>query len=238
MIKKIAILLMRLTLKWRLLRGTRNLNFYIGLLMPFHRTIFVISINTLIATNAQAQQNTPSEDDIISCPVPTFKQITETESDIELNAINIFSKSNNIAKGKFANFSGGVTLIKNEHSIKANEVQVNRETSTISAQGDIHFQNQGVDVFASQLNANESEKTTVLSDSYYQLANNPGHGSAALVSVSTDGTLVLQDSSFTTCYGKIGKIGFSGKNFIHKPLQHSFGFCFTKNNGRRNQNMT
>ena len=170
--------------------------------MPFLRTIFVLSISFLLSNDTLAQDNNTQSNGIVSCPIPTHEKIIDTQANIDTNAINIFSSSTDIVKDKYARFSGGVTLINKNQSIKANEIEVNRETATMHAQGDIHFQNQGIDIFASQLNANEGTKKTVLLDSSYQLNKNPGHGSAGTISVNADGTLVLKDSSFTTCYGE------------------------------------
>jgi LPS-assembly protein len=174
----------------------------IGLLMPFPRNIFFILTTSLIASSATAQ-NAPAQVEMVkTCPIPTYSRIISKTENIDSNAININSKSTNIKKDVLAKFSGGVTLINKDAAIIADEIEVNQVTSTMQAKGDIHFQNQGIDIFASHLSANEQSKTTELSNSSYQLANNPGHGSAGRISVNADGTLKLVDGNFTTCYGE------------------------------------
>ncbi|MEW6990225.1 LPS-assembly protein LptD [Colwelliaceae bacterium 6441] len=108
-----------------------------------------------------------------------------------------------IKQNQLAKFSGGVTLINQDHAINADILEINRNTAFINAQGNIHFQNPSVDIFASQLKASKALQATILSDSSYQLMNNPGHGSAKDISINAQGTMSLLDSSFTTCYGDI-----------------------------------
>ncbi|MCO4800172.1 MAG: LPS assembly protein LptD, partial [Colwelliaceae bacterium] len=170
--------------------------------MPFSRTSLLFLISYLFVNNASAQDVIDNNNNIISCPIPVYPRIETHGDDFNIEALNISSKSSIIEKNQLAKFSGGVTLVKQEHTIKADEIEINRNTSLMNAQGNIHFQNQGVDIFASQLKASKAMKATILSDSSYQLINNPGHGSAASISVNAEGTLSLIDSSFTTCYGE------------------------------------
>jgi len=171
--------------------------------MPFPRNIFFILITSLIANNATAQNAVDQAEIVKTCPIPSYARIINKSADIDSNAININSKSTDIKKDVLAKFSGGVTLINKDAAIIADEIEVNQVTSTMLATGDIHFQNQGIDIFASHLSANEQSKTTELSNSSYQLTNNPGHGSAGNISVNADGTLKLIDGNFTTCYGEV-----------------------------------
>lgn len=170
--------------------------------MPFSRTSLLFFIGYLITNTAFAQADNELNGNVISCPIPTHPSINTQENNFDLAALNILSKSSMIEKNQIAKFSGGVTLINQEHTIKADDIEINRKNSLINAQGNIHFQNQGVDIFASQLTASKAMQATLLSDSSYQLAGNPGHGSAAEISVNAEGALSLIDSSFTTCYGE------------------------------------
>jgi len=84
----------------------------------------------------------------------------------------------------------------------ADQIELNRQDLLINAEGNIHFQNTGIDIFASQLNASRALGGTTLSDTSYQLTANAGHGSAKTISVNQEGVLTLVDSSFTTCFGE------------------------------------
>lgn len=169
--------------------------------MPFFRTSLLFFIGLTCSFSVHSQQEKNETTQIASCPIPSFPNISATNSTYNFDALNILSKSSIIEKNQFAKFSGGVTLFRKDHTVLADDIEINRLTSLINAQGNIHFQNQGVDILASQLKASKELNATVLSDSSYQLAGNPGHGSAGNISVSADGTLSLVDSSFTTCYG-------------------------------------
>ncbi len=171
--------------------------------MPFFRTSLLLFIGTLTSYQVTAQSEEPDANVAVLCPVPSYQKIQTDVSPLDVNAINIWSNTSTIEKDQFAKFSGGVTLFKKDHTVVADEIEINQLTSLVNAKGNIHFQNQGVDVFASQLKASKELRATVLSDTSYQLANNPGHGQAGTIAITADGTLSLVDSSFTTCYGEV-----------------------------------
>ena len=171
--------------------------------MFFFRFLFLFLINSLIIGHVSAQTFTQRPLLEQGCPLPQLTQITKSDQHIDPNIINISSLQTTIIRNKLTEFSGDVTLFKKEYAIKANQIVVDREKSTMNAQGDIHFQTPSVNIFAQQLNANETAKTTQLTGASYQLTNNPGHGSASAISINQGGTLSLIDSSFTTCYGEV-----------------------------------
>jgi len=171
--------------------------------MPFSRITYLLFIVIFIPSKINAQQVVDAIEQPIVCPVPSYNKISYLDKNIDLNALNISSKYTDMTKKKLAKFSGNVTLFNKSYAVAADELEVNREMSTMQAQGDIHFQTPSIDVFAQQLTANEIAQTTTLTDSSYQLANNPGHGSASSIAISKDGTLNLANSSFTTCYGEV-----------------------------------
>ncbi|WP_286233612.1 LPS assembly protein LptD [Thalassotalea sediminis] len=171
--------------------------------MHFLRTLLVISSTYLACHNALAQEATTLLNANTSCPLPTYPSITENTYSQNSDAYNIWSKTTDIKREHYAKFLGGVTLSGQGQAISADELFVDRKTSMLSAAGNIHFQNPNVDIFASSLNASKSQSFTELSESSYQLAGNPGHGSAGNIRVTGDGTLTLVDSNFTTCYGEV-----------------------------------
>jgi LPS-assembly protein len=171
--------------------------------MPFFRLLFLFFFGNLITNDASAQNETLQSESVINCPIPQYPRINTHEAGLNLDAINILSKHSIIDKNQYAKFSGGVTLFNKEHTVNADEIEIDRLTTLMNAKGNIHFQNKGIDIFASQLKASKAIKATILSDSSYQLVDNSGHGKAASISVNNEGTLKLLDSSFTTCYDEI-----------------------------------
>jgi LPS-assembly protein len=162
----------------------------------------LLTTNSSIAQEVKLATAIPS-DALLSCPIPLYPQLSkETPSDDD-ESITILSENSAINKSQLAKFSGKVTLLNKQQTIVANELEVNRKKSTIYASGDIHFQNKGVDVFADELNVSQSLNSTTLTNTRYQLVGTPGHGSATKINVSKNGSLSLNNSSFTTCYGQI-----------------------------------
>lgn len=180
----------------------------------FHKLLLICG-TTLLSFNASAQTaETPAPDttaDTVTqdnslatqliCPLPQFDPIAISQYPAMPGDIHIYSQTTEIEKDQVARFSGGVVLSQDDQRISADELSFNREKAEIKASGDIHFQRNGVNVFAKGLSASEADQATSLSGASYYLANNPGHGSAGNIIVTANGDLLLEDSSFTTCYG-------------------------------------
>lgn len=168
---------------------------------PFKSLLFFCSFSLCAQVSAEIA-NTDGIAAVVQCPAPTYEKLTNEQDIKHKDLITIISKKTQIEKNKYAQFTGGVTLINQQQTVIANKLEINREEATFNAEGDIHFQNQNIDIFAEQLTASESSNATQLNKTSYQLAGSPGHGSAELIEVDADGTLILKDSTFTTCYGE------------------------------------
>jgi len=170
--------------------------------MPFpkYKLLFITS---LMLSSAQIFAQQSIEPDTLICPVTQFDDISPVLNSIDKDTIRIFSNYTSIEKDQHALFKGGVTLIKDNQKITADEIEFNRLSAEIKAAGKIHFQREGVNVFANNLTAAEANNTTSLSGASYYLADNPGRGSAGKIIVTTNGDLALIDSSFTTCHGEV-----------------------------------
>jgi LPS-assembly protein len=140
-----------------------------------------------------------NESQILQCPLIEIPKIAAENQSTQKHEITIYSKNTSVLKNKFANFTGGVTLVSNNQRIAADSLKFNRENSAINAKGSIHFQNNSVDVFADSLSTGNSETATLMQNTAYHLANTPGHGSAKQIAVNKNGSLTLDSSSFTTC---------------------------------------
>jgi len=167
---------------------------------PRYLTLLFICI--CLPNHALAQEEKQVVALAAQCPIPLYKKLSEITPAENDKSIVITSTNSQIVKDQFAKFTGGVTLVNQSETIIADEIEINRASSLINAKGDIHFQNEAINIFASKLNASEASKATQLNDASYQLNNNPGHGSAKLISVNDQGKLTLIDSSYTTCYGE------------------------------------
>ena len=180
-----------------------------GYLMHFTRYFLALNCAFSLCTPVFAEDSTndvanslSADENAVLCPIPSYQSLNQYEDQPADGVIKIISDKTAIEKDKYAHFSGGVTLIKDQQTVKANSLEVNRVDSTFNAQGNIHFQNQQIDIFADRLSASEAEKSTELVNSKYQLAGSPGHGEAKMIKVDTEGQLVLTDSSYTTCFGE------------------------------------
>ncbi len=169
---------------------------------PLNKIPLVFLLPCTFTSNAQ---NTEINTNSVSiCPIPSYANIADKTGKSPNENFTILSSTSSIKKGEYATFTGGVTLLNQDKSVVANELSVNRKTSTVDANGDIHFQNNGIDIFADSLNINQLQKTTSLTATSYQLNGSSGHGSAEKININGNGkTLSFIDSSFTTCYGPV-----------------------------------
>ena len=175
--------------------------------MPFSsQTIFLLlcsSIPLLAQGQTTDVEEGSSSNKTLVCPVPVYPTIKPGRALEGEQDFRIYSNSADATKNEIANFTGEVKLFGKDRTVTADSLIINRVTSEISADGNIHFQNKGVNIFASHLNASKAAKSTQLLNSSYQLNDNPGHGSASEIFVSAEGVISLRQSSFTTCYGEI-----------------------------------
>ncbi len=143
-----------------------------------------------------------SESIVKFCPVPQYPNLAEGETLPSGKSYRIKAQNQNMQSGKIGEFTGGVYLYTKDQTIKADAVTIDRDKSEVIATGNIHYQNQGINIFAEQLAARNGGEETELLGTNYQLTGIAGHGGADQIIVTQSGTLNLNESSFTTCYGE------------------------------------
>lgn len=166
---------------------------------------FLVSIFAYLSafsSFAFAEQEAPAEaTSFVQCAMPEYTPIVSNAPRITDDSIRITSQYSSIERDQIANFSGGVTLVDKSQTILADNLAFDRLLMTFNAQGNIHYQNQSIDIYASELNANNKSKSSTMLNTSYQLYGNPGHGSAGELKLSSSEGLVLGNSTFTTCPG-------------------------------------
>lgn len=135
------------------------------------------------------------------CAVPTFIPIVTNAVPVTDDSIRITSKYSSIEKDQVANFTGDVTLIDKSQAITADQLTFDRLLMQFNAQGNIHYQNQSIDIFADELSANKTDKSSIMLNTSYQLHDTPGHGSATELQINPKDGLSLLSSTYTTCIG-------------------------------------
>lgn len=161
----------------------------------------VFSIPTFAETANQASIETKAQAQV-QCAIPTYSPMIIDAPKIIDDSIYITSNYSSIEKDQVANFNGGVTLIDKSQIIQANQLNFDRLLMTFNAQGNIRYQNQNINILASELYASKKEQQSTMLDAAYQLYDNPGHGSADKLQLSSKEGLSLLDSTFTTCVGE------------------------------------
>jgi LPS-assembly protein len=137
----------------------------------------------------------------LQCAIPIYIPMVTNAPKVTDDSINITSNSASIIKDQVASFNGGVTLVDKNQIIKADELNFDRLLMTFNAKGNIHYQNENIDIYASELYANKNEQKSTMLGAAYQLYGNPGHGSANELQINSKEGLSLAGSTYTTCVG-------------------------------------
>ncbi|MCW8832350.1 MAG: LPS assembly protein LptD [Colwellia sp.] len=148
----------------------------------------------------QIQQEPASSQ--FQCFLPTYEPIADEALKVTDDSIRITSQYASIEKDQIANFSGDVMLIDKSQTITADNLSFDRLLMRFNAQGNIQYQSQTIDIFASELSANKQDQNSTMLDASYQLHGNPGHGSAGKLKLDSSEGLSLMSSTFTTCPGE------------------------------------
>jgi len=173
----------------------------------FRLSLFFIALFTLafsLSALAEIKTQAPTDTSVqaqFQCPIPTYIPMITNVPKITDDSINITSNYASIEQDQIAKFNGGVTLVDKNQIIQADQLDFDRLLMTFNAKGDIHYQNQSIDIHASNLYASKKEQKSIMLDAAYQLYGNPGHGSANELQISSKDGLSLAGSTYTTCAG-------------------------------------
>lgn len=97
-------------------------------------------------------------------------------------------------------FSGQVKVTRGAHSLTAEQATMDRQSQELEASGNVHYRAPNLLVDSSSLSANGSTSVVTMSDSHYQMVNNPTHGSAQHIEIrQNEKRFILTEGSFTTC---------------------------------------
>lgn len=172
--------------------------------MLFSRTLsftlvaLLVSFIKVVHANDEINEQS-SETRVMMCPLPVFDDIALNIPKVIDSSIRISSLQASIKQDQDAVFSGSVLMVDKAQKIMADQLSFNRLKMQIEAIGNIHYQGKQINIFANTLSASKTDSSTKMTEASYQLDGNPGHGTAAELSINSQGMLSLVDSTFTTC---------------------------------------
>jgi len=148
---------------------------------------------------AEQTQQVPIQ---LQCPMPIYTPIADKTQKITDDSIQITSQYSSIKKDQIANFIGSVMLIDKNQTVTADTLAFDRLLMTFNAQGNIHYQNQAIDIYANKLSADKKNNHSTMLGASYQLNGNSAHGSAKELKLNSIEGIKLLSSTFTTCPGE------------------------------------
>ncbi len=113
--------------------------------------------------------------------------------------IQVKSEYSEINQDTFAQFKGKVEIDSIHARIKADDALLNSQTQTLSATGNVSFQDNNITVSSQNVQLNRLSNELLIEGSLYQLNNVQGHGKADKISLGESTGINLIESSFTTC---------------------------------------
>jgi len=164
--------------------------------------LLVVCLSETVHANVEQKSQSP-ETRLMQCPLPEFDDIAIGIPEVVDSTIRISSLQASIQQDQIALFNGSVILVDKSQKIVADQLSFNRLKMQIEAIGNIHYQGKQINIFANTLSASKIDKSTEMTAASYQLDGNPGHGTAAKLSINSDGMLSLVDSTFTTCLQEV-----------------------------------
>jgi LPS-assembly protein len=113
--------------------------------------------------------------------------------------IQVKSEDSEINQDTFARFKGKVEIDSSQAKIKADEALLNRQTQTLTAKGNVSFQDSNITVSSENVQLNRISNELLIEDSFYQLNRVQGHGKAEKIGLGEKTGINLIESSFTAC---------------------------------------
>lgn len=94
---------------------------------------------------------------------------------------------------------GAVVIAKNTTRLTADLATYNKQTQQISAQGNVYFISDGLELRTRKIDFNLATSTGEIQQADYQFNNADGRGSSRKLSREANGVARLTDASYTTC---------------------------------------
>jgi LPS-assembly protein len=113
--------------------------------------------------------------------------------------IRVKAQSTMIQQDTVAQFSGKVEIENNTSRIMADSADVDRRTQSLTASGDVSYQDQQISVKSQGVSLNTRTNALLIEDTEYQLAAMTGRGKADTIALSQDAGIKLEEVSFSTC---------------------------------------
>lgn len=151
-------------------------------------------------------------------PLPTgdfcqAQTVKDEQQSLTITANNVTMLENNKA-----DFTGDVMVCLPDSQLSSRTAQFSRNDKSMSADGDITYHNDAIDVTSDHFEASLSDKKVKLEQSQYFFADNAGRGQASMLEIEGKERFVLNNGTFTTCpvdnddwQLSAGKIAFSAE---------------------------
>ena len=113
--------------------------------------------------------------------------------------ISVKANHASMTQNRMADFEGDVEITNAEARIQADRASVNKETRTLTAQGDIAFQNEQIRVQSQDITLDIDSNEMHLSDTRYRMLQFQGRGNAETLNLVKEEGITLNEVSFSTC---------------------------------------
>lgn len=158
-------------------------------------TVLVLFVNLSFA---QAPQNAPRQCQINS-PRIAPAQLPTLDEIIDRNQLVIVSDHTEINYPDHLTYRGNIEFTQGDTFIRAQRAEINRNTNTFKASGNLHFQDEIITLSSHSLTSSLDSQDTELLDTKYWFNGMMIHGQADSFRVQQGRYLTLYNAQFTTC---------------------------------------
>lgn len=151
---------------------------------------------SLASYSAQSLAETPLNVSSCNAHIPAAKDMEA----VDLNTPYTISSDELSAKqGDHARFSGDVEFAQGDRSLNANETLIDQQKQTLTALGEIRYQDGQITVDSDSLEADMVSDQATLKSAQYQLHGQQGRGEAHNLKIDAERQLSLERASYTAC---------------------------------------
>ncbi|CAG8998917.1 MAG: LPS-assembly protein LptD [Candidatus Celerinatantimonas neptuna] len=132
------------------------------------------------------------------CYIPPATPL-DTPATSNPQQIAVRSKHAQLKQGKSAKFSQDVAATQNGRKLTANTATYNQKAQTLTAQGNVKYQDNLLSVDSKKIETNLKSNATHIDNAKYRFNDRNGRGSAKDIKMGADRTLSMKKAVYTAC---------------------------------------
>ncbi|CAG9295631.1 LPS assembly protein LptD [Celerinatantimonas diazotrophica] len=132
------------------------------------------------------------------CYVPPAPRLNTPQTQNN-KQIAIRSKTAKLVRGKNAEFNDDVAATQGKRRMVSDKASLNQQTQTLTAQGNVKYQDNLIDVDSNKIQTNLKSHATTIDQAKYRFNGQSGRGAADNLKLETNKALLMDNAVYTAC---------------------------------------